>query len=245
LSNKNKRILVPLYAGYGRSVEALGEITTDYRKFFSNPAQTDMVLFTGGEDIDPKFYEDKSPHRLCSFRSERDELEISIFEVALERDIPMIGICRGLQLFNVMAGGKLMHHISGHGGSLHDIDVLDGTKQDTFIVNSMHHQMIIPEEDDSVIITGWSTDNLSGGVYYGTYDERVDYNGVEIEAATFPKLKAFGVQYHPECMKKDTAGFIYFESLARDMLNNTWEKFMTMHSPAKENKLHKTITTTI
>lgn len=236
-----KRILTPVHPGYGRAVASLGDIIPDYMRFFKNPEHFDMVLFTGGEDVDPRFYNDTSPHKICSFSTKRDLLEIEIFELALKHDIPMIGICRGLQLFNVMAGGKLMHHINGHGGTTHIIDVIDGDEQDTFKVNSMHHQMIIPE--DGVIITGWSTENLSKGIYYGAEDTRVEYDGVEVEAAIFPKLKAFGVQYHPECMEKETAGFAYFESMASDILDNTWEEFMILHSPVKHNNQTKIMVT--
>ena len=241
LSKEKKKILVPVHLGYGRSVAAIGDITDDCKSFFKNPKKFDMILFTGGEDVDPKLYGDKSPHKMCSFFTERDAFEVSIFDIALKYSIPMVGICRGLQLFNVMAGGKLMHHIKGHGGSVHKIDVIDGEKQNTFKVNSMHHQMIIPKDD--VIITGWSTENLSSGVYYGANDERVKYDSVEVEAAIFPELKAFGVQYHPECMEKETAGFIYFESMAKDILNSTWEEFMILHSPTVPGKQYKATTT--
>lgn len=236
-----KKILTPVHPGYGRAVASLGDIISDHRSFFANPKHFDMVLFTGGEDVDPRFYNDTSPHKICSFSTKRDLLEIEIFELALKHDIPMIGICRGLQLFNVMIGGKLMHHISGHGGTIHRINVIDGDEQSTFRVNSMHHQMIIPE--DGVIVTGWSTENLSKGSYYGAEDAKVGYDGAEIEAAIFPKIKAFGVQYHPECMERDTNGFAYFKSMAADILDNTWEEFMILHSPVKHNNQTKIMVT--
>lgn len=238
MNSIKRKILVPIHLGYGRSISSLGDLTADYESFFRNPEKFDMVLFTGGEDIDPKFYGDKSPLKLCSFSTKRDMIEISIFKTALKHGIPMVGICRGLQLFNVMAGGKLMHHIMKHAGENHDINVIDGEKQSTFLVNSMHHQMIIPE--DNVVVTGWSTKSLSYGIYYGYGDERIKYDGVEIEAAIFPEFKAFGVQYHPECMERDSSGFIYFESVTSDILDNTWEEFMILHSPVKPDNQEKT-----
>jgi len=234
LKYKDKNILVPIYLGYGRAIESLGILTNNHETFFRNPDEFDMVLFTGGEDVNPKFYGDKSPLRLCSFNTERDILEIEIFHTALKHGILMAGICRGLQLFNVMAGGKLMHHISGHSGSTHTMSIING---DEFKVNSMHHQMIIPE--DGAIVTGWSSENLSK-VYIGSDDEKIKYNGVEIESAIFPKLKAFGVQYHPECMEKDSHGYTYFESMADDALNKSWEEFLTLYLPTTKDAARST-----
>ncbi len=71
----------------------------------------DGILFTGGDDIHPRFYrsnETHYPHAPERFRSEdRDEFEIAAFKIAEENNLPILGICRGLQLINCALGGTL------------------------------------------------------------------------------------------------------------------------------------------
>ncbi len=71
----------------------------------------DGLLLTGGGDIDPKHYgQPHSPH-LELAEAGRDEFEIAISRSALERDLPILAICRGLQVLNVAAGGTLHQHV--------------------------------------------------------------------------------------------------------------------------------------
>ena len=79
------------------------------------PAKARGLVLTGGVDVDPALYNEKrlpetdKPHR------ERDEHELGLLRQALERDIPVLCICRGHELLNVAMGGTLLQHIDGDG----------------------------------------------------------------------------------------------------------------------------------
>ena len=214
------RILVLNGMSYAKAVWDLGDITYDDDELIRQPKEFKLVLFTGGEDVTPELYNESSPKGQCWNNKRRDSHEMSVFQFALQHNIPMAGICRGLQFLNVMAGGRLMHHISGHGGGTHDMLVRAGRK--VIHVNSLHHQMVIPS-DNSVVI-GVSARKLSN-VYISDGDAEIDYYGQEVEAAIFPKLRAFGVQYHPEMMEKASDGYVFFHQMVINALTLDWGTF--------------------
>ena len=222
MSNK---VLVVSGDSYALPIEGLGEITNDVDYFIEHPNEFKLVMFTGGEDVTPSLYGDDSPDRMCWFNIKRDEFEREIFNVALENKILMTGICRGVQFLNVMSGGKMMHHITGHtGGRDHLMQLITGHK---IVVNTLHHQMMLPPEDS--ILIGWSAEKLSS-MYLGWHDEEVDYKGTENEAVIFPKTRAFGVQYHPEMMKETSDGFLFYRQMVKNALVLTWEKFIDAYT---------------
>jgi putative glutamine amidotransferase len=83
----------------------------------------DAVVFTGGSDVDPELYgEDAHPETVGIHRL-RDEAELALLSAALERDMPVLGICRGIQVLNVAMGGDLHQHVPelvGHEGHKHN-----------------------------------------------------------------------------------------------------------------------------
>ena len=149
-------------AGAGFTVVALdpGDAPAD---------EFDALCLTGGGDIDPTRYgepnagsEDIDPAR--------DELEFAMLERALDRDVPILGICRGFQLINVAFGGKLVQHLEGHSkrvGELrpHAAAAAPGSRLAAasgtapHAVNSSHHQavteaLLAPELRPTVRIDG-------------------------------------------------------------------------------------------
>src|SRR5690606_12977256 len=70
-------------------------------------ATLDGLLFTGGHDISPSLYGQAPSAKCGTVIVERDEMEKLLFQLALQRDLPMLGICRGIQLFNALLGGTL------------------------------------------------------------------------------------------------------------------------------------------
>jgi putative glutamine amidotransferase len=129
------------------------------------PEEFDGLCLTGGGDIDPVRYGE------ANIKSEdidpaRDALELALLERALERDIPVLGVCRGLQLINVRFGGSLEQHHLGHSPKYapagapvvddpagaeavrHVVTAEPGSKlaaacgDEPFIVNSSHHQVV-------------------------------------------------------------------------------------------------------
>jgi len=93
---------IPLRVDYGDGPEPqnIRPITRDFLQ------QADALLLSGGSDIDPQFYGMKIDTRVTNPR--RDRFELALIEEAVERDLPILGICRGCQLLNVAAGGTLM-----------------------------------------------------------------------------------------------------------------------------------------
>lgn len=113
------------------------------------------LLLTGGGDLHPNLYNQENHDNLSKgIDDERDRFEISMLRFALERKMPILGICRGLQLVNVFLGGTLFQHIYGHRDSnksedkTHEIKVSQNsllysiTKLENGVVNSSHHQAI-------------------------------------------------------------------------------------------------------
>jgi len=215
-----KKILVDYGNSYARAMHGLGEFIHNSSEFLKDPKSFKAVLFTGGSDVSPEMYGDTSPKGICHFWKERDYVEFKVAEVAIKYEIPMLGICRGLQLLNVVAGGTLMHDITNHAvGGLHRLETIEG---DVFSVNSLHHQMVLPPKD--AIVVGWSEERRSKH-YIGAADEYVDYDGKEIEAVIYPSIKAFAVQYHPEMMPRDTEGYKYNYKMSKAVLDS-WSEFL-------------------
>lgn len=116
----------------------------------------DGVIFSGGGDLDPELYGAEAHDATEAPRKERDAAELGLLKAALERDMPVLAICRGSQLLNVARGGDLVQHLPesvGHEqhrhepGSFsdHDVEVaaesrLGGLLGDRAPVKSHHHQ---------------------------------------------------------------------------------------------------------
>jgi len=216
------RILVVNGASYARAVDGLGNPTSRVSKFMESPQDFKLVLFTGGADVDPRFYGDTSPQGFCQTNPERDIFEISIFKKAVKAEVLMTGICRGLQFLNAMSGGKMIHHLENHGFGTHDMITDCG---DVIPVNSLHHQMILPGMDS--IVTGW-TESLSK-LHIGQNDEEINWPGVNYEAAIYPNTKCFGVQYHPEMLNNNSEGYRYYYNMVHRALTMDWNDFVEPH----------------
>ena len=210
---------------YGKAVKGIGHLTSNCKLFFKFPQKFNLVLFTGGADVDPSFYNDDSPNKLCGSNLARDKFEKTIFKHAINNHIPMIGICRGFQFLNVMAKGRLMHHINGHGGTIHSFS--GPSLKEPISVNSFHHQMVIPATNTHVI--GHSVDPLPN-ICYGKYDELEEWHGPGIEAAIFPEINSCGVQYHPEWMLPTSEGFLFFYDMANKLIHWPMDKFIQFYT---------------
>ena len=115
------------------------------------------LLLTGGTDVSPASYgEEPAPETDKDLDVRRDRMEMAIIAEALERDMPILAICRGLQILNVQHGGTLIQHLettdrhrrrtADPGITVHPVRIEPGTKLaqiagvDTWDVNSRHHQ---------------------------------------------------------------------------------------------------------
>jgi putative glutamine amidotransferase len=166
----------------------------------------DGLMFTGGSDVDPALYGEQ-PHPTTNVKPERDAAEIVLLRAALAADLPVLGICRGMQLMVVAYGGRLHQHLPdvlGHHGHRpisgpkfgeHAVRLKPGSRGhgvlgDTVIVNSFHHQGVA--DPSRLAASGWCPD-----------DDLVEV--VEDPGRAF----AIGVQWHPE----DTNDFRLFAAL--------------------------------
>ena len=209
----SKKIFVLNGSSYGKAVEGLTDIEYDTSRFMEDPAKFGLVLFTGGEDITPALYGETSPAHMCYFSPARDKLEYAIFKKARIYGVRGIGICRGVQLLNVIAGGKMYHHVDNHAGQYHNVV----TQNNGVIrVNSLHHQMIRPPSDAHVI--AYADENRSSK-YYGDQDLLTSGPKREPEAVLLPSIECAGAQWHPEMLNDKDLGFKWFHELAKSLLH--------------------------
>ena len=115
-------------------------------------SKSDVVCFTGGEDVDPALYgEEAISETYCN--PARDAYEAQIYSEALSLQKPMIGICRGSQFLNVMNGGKLWQDVDNHALRSGHAILDTRTGETVHNMTSTHHQMMIPTEKASVLAT--------------------------------------------------------------------------------------------
>ncbi len=161
----------------------------------------DGVLISGGHDIGPMCYNEPVKGYCGTVIPQRDKSDIAIVKYAmLERKIPVLGICRGIQVLNVACGGTIYQDIEKEGGfehhfgeqfprntPWHTVNLAEGSLladaygSKTVAVNSFHHQAV-KKTGTGVTITAYSTDGVP--------------EGIEIAGNPF----AVGVQWHPEMM---------------------------------------------
>ena len=206
MSNKLK-----LYVVGGSSGEALSHAGWLHADLVPTIEQADLVLFRGGDDVNPALYGEPRHPSTQTPNLARDKFEVAEFKVALHLKKPLIGICRGSQFLCVMAGGKLVQDQSGQ-GSVHRVHVwnkpsladrqIAGSIE--IVVSSTHHQAQYPWDLPSAEfrILGW-TYGLSEYHDDGKGRELVliDEPGIskrEVEIAYYRRINALGIQSHPE-----------------------------------------------
>ena len=183
------------YADYGRGVLEAGGLPV-HVPLDVDPAELvprlDGVLLTGGGDVDPGRYGQKSSTDTFPPEPLRDEHEYAVLDVVYAYQMPVAGICRGLQVINVHAGGTLHQDVPSHAGfdkpvttewhnvAFDDGTVLGGIYGQERRVNSLHHQTV-NRVGDNLRITARSDD---GSV------EGLEHEGLPVVA----------VQWHPEML---------------------------------------------
>jgi putative glutamine amidotransferase len=173
-------------------------------------AHADGVLLPGGGDMHPRYYGEPMSQQIKSLDEDRDQIEWMVTKYTVEQEMPLLAICRGIQVLNVALGGSLWVDIPSQmpGGMNHDFDEdhpPDYLAHDVVVepatllaevlgvtetaVNSLHHQGIkdlAPELRSSAV----SSDGL--------------IEGVEIPGHPF----AVGVQWHPEWMMNESTAMV-------------------------------------
>jgi len=195
--------------------------------------ELDLVMFTGGADVDPRLY--GGVHTDISFITpDRDRVEEVVFNLCLKHGIKMTGICRGFQFLNVMCGGKMYQHINHHGGVSHNV-LFPATGQEA-MVTSTHHQLVMPPKN--AVPVAWSEPNLSD-IYIGPDTTSIKGPAHETESAIYPEYNTFGVQFHPEMMGEGMPGRMYYERVLSDFLHLDIESFTQLYGYKGENNAEK------
>lgn len=185
--------------------------------------EADLVLFTGGEDVDPSIYHESKGSRTYS-NLKRDSAEMEVYEEALKYSVKMIGICRGSQFLCCMAGGTLVQHMSHP--SQHEINTWDGK---VLRCVSTHHQMQFPYRlpSSEYRVIGWA--NKISNTYLNGDNTEFIYQGkilkmlekfAEPEIVYYPHINALAIQSHPEMMSKDSEMVKYCQKLLTDFMED-------------------------
>jgi putative glutamine amidotransferase len=156
----------------------------------------DGLLLAGGADVDPTFYGAERGPKTQPSVTERDAFEIALAQRAIERDLPFLGICRGMQVLNVARGGTLIQHLPSHGEHLRVPGSFEGAEHPVHLAPGSlaaaaagevrhetlsHHHQGVDRVGEDLVVSGWAdADELP--------------EAIEIPSKRF----ALGVQWHPE-----------------------------------------------
>jgi gamma-glutamyl-gamma-aminobutyrate hydrolase PuuD len=180
------------------------------------------LALTGGTDVDPALYGQERDARGDPPDRERDDFELRLLREALAADLPVIAICRGMQLFNIAhRGGTLTQHMEGHklaNHASHEVEIYHPSKLARILgagshsVNSRHHQAVA-DVGEGLIVSARSVEDVAGGrtlVRAGLESrsgEAEASRGLKpavrgvVEGLERPDLRfALAVQWHPEDM---------------------------------------------
>lgn len=186
----------------------------------SSLENADLILFTGGEDVDPSVYNEERG-RYTNSNIHRDLFEKKFFNESLALNKPMLGICRGSQLLCALSGGRLVQH-QENPDYIHECQTFDDKR---FLITSTHHQAQYPYDMDKndYKLIAW-TENISKMHLDGNNKEISDKSFKEAEIVFYPKTKCLGIQGHPESMHgnaKYQNTFDYLNNLIVKLLDNT------------------------
>ncbi|WP_367128981.1 gamma-glutamyl-gamma-aminobutyrate hydrolase family protein [Saccharothrix sp. HUAS TT1] len=167
----------------------------------------DGLVLAGGADVDPALYGRPRDPRTGPARPERDLAELALARAALELDLPLLAVCRGMQVLNVALGGTLVQHVDGHnpapgvyghtGIAVAPGSALAGIVGLATTVYCHHHQALDVLGDGLRVVAGAPD---------GTPE------AVELPGARF----ALGVQSHPEADNEDDRLFAALVGASRD-----------------------------
>lgn len=166
----------------------------------------DGVVLTGGADVDPAHYGQEPHPSVGSLQPERDGFELAVAAAAIDQSAPTLGVCRGIQVLNVAAGGTLKQDVPAHArydsppkDLVHDLVVAPDTLMyelfgEQHRVNSFHHQ-VVDRPGTDFIATAHSDDG-------------------EIEAIELAGKPVLGIQWHPEMLQERDPLFDWLVSSA-------------------------------
>jgi putative glutamine amidotransferase len=179
------------FEGLGLSLIPVSNATS--RSGWPDSAEVSGLILTGGGDVDPELYSGCMDPELAVSK-QRDAVEAKLLNMAIDRKLPVLGICRGMQFINVFFGGKLLQNISGLEGAdrhpcpgVHNVRIIDSSLRahvqdaDACSTNSYHRQAVVPANlapDLSAFAEACGPELIEGLYHRG--------------------LPIAGVQWHPE-----------------------------------------------
>ena len=220
--------------GYYQSVVAAGGVpvvippVADKHVIVNTLEHIDALILSGGGDINPLWAGEEPSPKLHGINQERDLPELLIARLAYNRQIPMLGICRGIQTLATAFGGKVAQDISDVATIKHsqdadrsepthsviideDSSLFDIYKSTKVMVNSFHHQAV-SEAGDKFRVIAKSPDGI-------------------IEAMESSEFKSIlGVQWHPECLEEGLPLFKWLVSEAKSFreAHTTHDRVLTL-----------------
>ncbi|MFF4016837.1 gamma-glutamyl-gamma-aminobutyrate hydrolase family protein [Streptomyces sp. NPDC001843] len=183
-----------LAAAYPRLVQRAGGLTAmlppdDPAHAAATVARLDGVVIAGGPDVDPARYGAERSPRTGPPAPERDAWELALIDAALAARVPLLGICRGMQLLNVALGGTLVQHLDGHAEAVgvfggHPVKPVPGTR----------YAEAVPEETTVPTYHHQAVDRLGEGLVPSAHAADGTVEALELPSADW----VVGVQWHPE-----------------------------------------------
>lgn len=197
------------FSDYPRSIALAGGLPVELTRDADANEMVDHLdglVLTGGADVDPSNYHHAPDPNLGVVEPDRDVWELALLAAARKKDIPILAICRGLQLVNVAFGGTLRQHVELDDGvghpqwdvngreTTHTVNVVEGTMVSELFagdigVNSLHHQ-IVDQVGDGLIVSAKAPDGV-------------------VEGLETPDGKIMAVQWHPELLPAPDATFVW------------------------------------
>ncbi|MEW1645768.1 MULTISPECIES: gamma-glutamyl-gamma-aminobutyrate hydrolase family protein [unclassified Streptomyces] len=183
-----------LPAGYPRLVQRAGGLAAmlppdSPERAAATVARLDGLVIAGGPDVEPIRYGAERDPRTGPAAAARDSWELALIEAALTAGVPLLGICRGMQLLNVAVGGTLVQHIDGHAETPgvfghHPVKPVPGTL----------YAAAVPEETSVPTFHHQCVDRLGAGLTVSAWAADGTPEAVELPSADW----VLGVQWHPE-----------------------------------------------
>lgn len=193
-----------------------------------------LIIFTGGEDVNPEIYNEKTGE-FTHVNKKRDDLEFNLLHspkissVILNK-IPKLGICRGAQLLTVYNGGRLIQHVTGHN---HNNQVIEYFMSENIVktieVTSDHHQMMFPYNlsKNKYDLIGWSK-NFQSNTYLNGENKEITLpeNFLEPEIIYYPQRNSLCIQPHPEWCIGTIGSDMCLYLIKKYLFNNELNKYL-------------------